>query len=210
MRPSYSDIVSKSPPTKPRNQSPNITNKADVSLAQKSTKTAPKNGKVANGKKSGSSGSGLKRQHSGDEPLSQRQGSDARPSSPMPMLFQRRVSIEEGSIGGDEDEDRSAQDSSSQSGDSSVKTSDSFKASRSSKNDCRNFEGSVPLNNHKASKPGMAKRPLHINNNLNLPSRFNEKNFVKGGKQCKNCGEERRGNNLLLWCVGWEIYPSLK
>jgi len=198
MRPSYSDIVSKSPPTKPRNLSPNISNKSDTTASQKTAKAAPKSGKVANGKKAGAMASGLKRQHSGDEPSVQKLGLDARPPSPMPLLFQRRVSVEEGSIGGDDDEDRSAQDSSSQSGDSSVKTSDSFKASRSNRNDCRNFEGGVPLNNHKASKPGVAKRPLHINNNLNLPSRFNEKNVVKGGKPCKNCGEERRGNFYVL------------
>jgi hypothetical protein len=193
MRPSYSDIVSKSPPTKPRNLSPNISGKVDATAPQKVTKTAPKSSKITNGKKSGAAASGLKRQHSGDEPAGQKSGPEARPSSPMPMLIHRRVSVEEGSIGGDEDEDRSVQDSSSQSGDSSAKA-DSFKPSRSSRNDCRNFEGGVPLNNHKASKPGMARRPLHINNNLNLPSRFNEKNVVKGGKPCKNCGEERRGN----------------
>ncbi|XP_059473768.1 uncharacterized protein LOC132195642 isoform X2 [Neocloeon triangulifer] len=193
MRPSYSDIVSKSPPTKPRNLSPNISNKTDSMAALKSSKTTLKSGKISNGKKGSVNGSGLKRQLSGDEPCPQKVGLEARTSSPVPILYQRRASVEDGSIGGDEDEDRSAHDSSSQSGDSSAKNSDSFKV-RAVKSDCRNVEGGVPLNNHKASKPGVAKRPLHINNNLNLPPRAAEKNLVKGGgKPCKNCGEDRRG-----------------
>ncbi|CAB3374143.1 Hypothetical predicted protein [Cloeon dipterum] len=194
MRPSYSDIVSKSPPTKHRNSSPNTSNKTDYVSSLKTTKSAPKNSKVANGKKGNANGSSLKRQLSGDEPTVLKAGLEARPSSPIPIMYQRRVSIEDSSVGGDDDEDRSAHDSSSQSGDSSAKNSDSFKV-RSTKLDCRNMEGGVPLNNHKASKPGVAKRPLHINNNLNLPSRSNEKNIVKVGKPCKNCGEDRRGTS---------------
>lgn len=71
-------------------------------------------------------------------------------------------------------------------------------------------EGGMPLNNHKASKPGVAKRPLHINNNLNLPPRASEKNIVKGGRPCKTCGEERRKLyryiSLDLQCVYMYMY----
>lgn len=137
MRPSYSDIVSKSPPTKPRTLSPNIT-KMELNTV-KPIKINAKSNKAVGGKKSST---GLKRQLSGDEPMVQKISMDSmRSQSPAQNPYHRRVSIEdfEDSAQGEEDEERpdSAQDSSSQSGDNSAgksMDSDKIQSVRAGKN----------------------------------------------------------------------------
>lgn len=138
MRPSYSDIVSKSPPTKTRTLSPNITKNATEINVVKPVKVSAKCNKALGSKKTASS---LKRQHSGEEVIVQKITSEsARSQSPTPMVFTRRVSLDDldDLVQGEEDEERpdSAQDSSSQSGDNSGKTGETAKGRSARNGEC--------------------------------------------------------------------------